>query len=34
MAATALLGRTSNGWTEWKTEAGVTLHDAKRADTE
>ena len=34
MAACALLGRTSNGWKEWKSEDGVTLHELKRAGTE
>ncbi|MDZ4259450.1 MAG: GIY-YIG nuclease family protein [Gemmatimonadales bacterium] len=32
MAALALLGRTSNGWAEWKRADGKTLHDIKRAD--
>lgn len=32
MAALALLGRTSNGWAEWKRADGKTLHDVKRAD--
>jgi hypothetical protein len=31
MAAVALLGRTANGWREWKDEAGRTLHDLVRA---
>jgi len=26
----ALLGRTANGWKEWKNKAGVTLDQAKR----
>lgn len=30
MAAVALLGRTANGWLEWKTPEGKTLHDLKR----
>ncbi len=30
MAALALLGRTSNGWLEWKTADGVTLDERKR----
>ncbi|TXI22157.1 MAG: GIY-YIG nuclease family protein [Roseateles sp.] len=30
MAAVALLGRTANGWTEWKTEQGQTLDAVKR----
>ena len=34
MAAIALLGRTSNGWMEWKSKEGVTLHDLKRAGAE
>ena len=29
-AAGALLGRTANGWVEWKNAAGQTLHDVKR----
>ena len=29
-AAGALLGRTANGWIEWKNAAGKTLHDIKR----
>lgn len=33
-AAMALLGRTSNGWMEWKSITGVTLHDLKRAGPE
>lgn len=32
MAALSLLGRTSNGWVEWKRADGRTLHDLKRAD--
>jgi hypothetical protein len=31
MAAIALLGRTSNGWKEWKSKDGVTLDELKRA---
>ena len=31
MAATALLGRTANGWVEWKDASGRTLHELKRA---
>jgi hypothetical protein len=27
----ALLGRSSNGWKEWKNEDGVTLDELKRA---
>lgn len=30
-AAAAVLGRTSNGWAEWKTAGGQTLHEAKRS---
>ncbi len=30
MAGIALLGRSSNGWQEWKTKDGITLHKAKR----
>jgi predicted GIY-YIG superfamily endonuclease len=30
MAAVALLGRTANGWLEWKTDEGQTLHEVKR----
>jgi len=30
MAAVALLGRTANGWNEWKNGAGKTLHQLKR----
>ena len=30
MAAVALLGRTANGWVEWKNAAGQTLHEVKR----
>ena len=29
-AAGALLGRTANGWIEWKNAAGKTLHEVKR----
>jgi hypothetical protein len=31
MAAIALLGRTSNGWREWKNKDGVTLEATKRS---
>jgi predicted type IV restriction endonuclease len=31
MAAIALLGRTSNGWKEWKSKDGVTLDELKRS---
>ncbi len=34
MAAMALLGRSSNGWKEWKSKGGSTLHDLKRAGAE
>ena len=30
MAAVALLGRTANGWLEWKTDDGQTLDAVKR----
>lgn len=33
-AASALLGRTANGWVEWKDEAGVTLDKLKRASAD
>jgi Domain of unknown function (DUF4357) len=33
MAAVALLGRTANGWLEWKDASGTTLHKLKRSDT-
>ena len=29
-AAAVLLGRSANGWAEWKNAAGQTLHDVKR----
>lgn len=32
MAALALLGRTSNGWIEWRDEKGVTLDKLKRSE--
>jgi len=32
-AAAAVLGRTANGWIEWKTKDGKTLNDARRANT-
>jgi hypothetical protein len=32
-AAMTILGRSSNGWVEWKDKAGRTLHDVKRAVT-
>ena len=31
LAALSLLGRTANGWHEWKNAAGKTLHELKRA---
>jgi hypothetical protein len=30
MAAIALMGRSANGWTEWKTPQGKTLNEVKR----
>jgi hypothetical protein len=30
MAAVALLGRTANGWLEWKTPEGRTLDELTR----
>ena len=33
-AAAVVLGRTSNGWVDWKNAEGKTLHDVKRADSE
>lgn len=30
MASMAILGRTSNGWLDWKAKNGVTLNDLKR----
>ncbi len=33
-AASVILGRSSNGWTEWKNDQGQTLHEAKRATTD
>jgi len=30
-AASAVLSRKANGWTEWKNAAGLSLHDVKRA---
>lgn len=30
MAALALMGRTSNGWLDWKTKSGKTLDEVKR----
>jgi hypothetical protein len=32
MAAVALLGRTVNGWLEWKTEDGITLDTVQRLE--
>lgn len=34
MAAMALLGRTSNGWKEWKSKDGTTLDELKRPAAE
>ena len=34
MAAIALLGRTSNGWKEWKSQDGKTLDELKRSGPE
>jgi hypothetical protein len=34
MAALALLGRTSNGWVEWKDEHGASLDTRMRASEE
>ena len=34
MAAMALLGRTSNGWREWKSKDGATLDELKRTAIE
>lgn len=33
-AAVSVLGRSANGWAEWRTEAGETLHDTRRAGDE
>jgi hypothetical protein len=30
MAAIAVMGRSANGWLEWKTDLGQTLDAAKR----
>ena len=30
-AAMVILGRSSNGWVDWKNDQGQTLHDVKRA---
>jgi hypothetical protein len=32
MAAIALLGRTANGWKEWKSADGLTLDELKRSN--
>lgn len=32
MAALALLGRTSNGWLEWKDSQGISLGERERGD--
>ena len=34
MAAIAVLGRSANGWIEWKTDQGQTLNGAKRQSVE
>ena len=34
MAAIALLGRTANGWKEWKSDTGMTLDELKRSGPE
>ena len=34
MAAIALLGRTANGWKEWKSADGTTLDQLKRSGPE
>jgi hypothetical protein len=33
-AAAVVLGRTSNGWVDWKNKDGKTLHEVKRAESE
>lgn len=33
-AASALAGRTANGWTEWRDASGKTLKEAKRGGAE
>ena len=33
-AAAVVLGRTSNGWVDWKDNNGKTLHEVKRAESE
>ena len=33
MAAMAVMGRTANGWIEWRTKDGTTLHAVKREAT-
>jgi len=32
-AAAVVLGRTSNGWVDWKNKDGMTLNEVKRAET-
>jgi glutathione S-transferase len=32
MAAVALIGRTTNGWLQWKTQDGRTLDEIERSD--
>jgi hypothetical protein len=34
MAAIAVLGRTANGWKEWKSADGTTLDELKRSNVE
>lgn len=34
MALIALLGRTANGWREWKNKDGLSLHQVKRSAPE
>ena len=33
-AAAIVLGRTSNGWVDWKDDNGRTLHEVKRAPSD
>ena len=33
MAAIALMGRTANGWLEWKSKDGKTLDEVKRQES-
>ena len=32
-AAAAVLGRSANGWVEWKNDSGKTLHEVKRIES-